>query len=63
MTLTEAIQSLPADAEWSSSFGNAGEPGCAVYFRTPLGERFEISNGTFDAVEFVRNWSIRRIGA
>ncbi len=43
--MTEAYNQLPADAKWSSSFGNPGEGGFTEFYRTPNGERWIISNG------------------
>lgn len=47
----QAYQALPADAEWSCSFGYPGEGGYVEFSRTATGERWEISNGRFDAVQ------------
>ena len=49
-THNEALDSLPADAEWSSSFGGAGVGGYAAYYRTKAGDRYVVSNGTYNAI-------------
>jgi hypothetical protein len=49
MTYKEATDLLPANAEWSSVFGNHGVGGCTEYFRTPDGQRFVIKNGDYTA--------------
>lgn len=41
-TLRDARESLPANATWSKSFGNAGEGGYVEYYRTDTGERYTI---------------------
>lgn len=46
----DARAQLPADAAWSSCFGNPGEGGFVEYFRTPAGERWTLSNGPHDAM-------------
>lgn len=48
-TYTEAASILPTDAEWSSSFGNPGEGGYVEYWRTPSGEVWTLSNGSYNA--------------
>lgn len=48
-TYQEATALLPADARWSSCFGNPGDGGYCEYFRTKAGERFTISNGDYNA--------------
>lgn len=54
MTSQEAYAKLPANAKWSSSFGNPGEGGFSEFYRTPDGKRFEIGNGRFGD-----EWSFR----
>jgi hypothetical protein len=49
MTYAQAASKLPADSKWSWSFGNPGEGGYIEYHRAPNGERWEISNGLYDA--------------
>ena len=59
-TYSEAVDALPGEAEWSSSFGNAGEGGCAVYFRAPDGRRWSIGNGSYSVVSpFV--WTVQEL--
>ena len=51
----EAIKHVPAEAVWSSSFGNPGEAGYWEYHRMPDGTRYVVENST-------RNpgaWSVR----
>ncbi len=48
-TQAQAESTLPTDAAWSGSFGNPGEGGYVVYYRTKGGRRFTITNGTWDA--------------
>jgi hypothetical protein len=45
-----ATVELPADAVWSSSFGQPGQGGFAEYWHTPAGARFVIRNGPWDAL-------------
>lgn len=57
MTYDEARDTIPSDAAWSAIFGNAGEPGCCVYWRTPDGTRYALENGTHNA----NAWGVRII--
>lgn len=50
MTYDDALDSLPADAKWSCSFGYPGEGGCNIYYRTPDGATYVVSNGAWNAV-------------
>ena len=45
----EALAQVPEDAKWSSSFGYAGEGGFVEYWRRPNGQRYTISNGSYEA--------------
>lgn len=47
MTYDQACQSLPLDAKWSASFGYPGQGGYTEYHRTPSGERWTVSNGSY----------------
>lgn len=58
MAYNEAIEHLPADAEWSCSFGNPGEGGFVEYYRTPSGEKWVIFNGPYDI--FRLDWGCQR---
>jgi hypothetical protein len=49
MTYQQITETLPANAEWSCSFGNPGEGGYTEYHRTPDGTRYVISNGSWDS--------------
>ncbi len=51
MTLSEAEDQIPDDAQWTASFGNAGELGYRAYFRAKDGTRYVLSNGPFDALQ------------
>lgn len=44
-TYKEATDQLPADAKWSSSFGNPGEGAYCEYYRDAAGKRYIIANG------------------
>lgn len=44
MTEQQAYAKLPADAKWSSSFGNPGNDRFSEYHRTPDGTRYEIGH-------------------
>jgi hypothetical protein len=57
-TYQTAIAVLPVDAIWSSSFGNPGEGGYQEYHRTPNGERWIVSNGSYDAPWL--DWTCRK---
>lgn len=60
MTYEQAMQSVPEGAEWSSSFGYPGEPGCSIYFRLRGGTRYVVSNGDWTATKpFV--WTVREV--
>lgn len=60
MTYSEAIETLPANAKWSSSFGNPGEGGYTEFHRTPDGTRYIIGNGTWmDFEPFI--WTAREL--
>lgn len=48
MTYAQATANLPADAQWSCSFGNPGEGGYVEYHRDSKGRRHEISNGRWN---------------
>jgi hypothetical protein len=56
MTRNEAYDQLPADAEWSCSFGYPGEPGFVEYYRDPKGNRYNIAVDAYRA-----GWSFNRI--
>lgn len=47
MNYKQAMQKVPADAEWSSSFGNPGEGGYVEYYRASDGSRWKMSNGSY----------------
>ena len=49
MTLQQALNALPSDADLSSTFGWRGEGGCVEYYRTASGEVWRVSNGQYDA--------------
>ena len=59
MTREQAYAMLPPNAWRSSSFGHKGEPGFAEYWRTPEGERFEITNGRWP--DSGREWWCREV--
>lgn len=59
-TYTEALSSIPAAAEWSSSFGNPGEGGYTEYHRTQSGERWVVGNGPYDT-QRPFDWTARRL--
>jgi hypothetical protein len=44
MTEAQAFNQLPANAKWSSSFGNPGNDRFSEYYRTPDGVRYEIGH-------------------
>lgn len=50
MTQTQAYDTLPAGAKWSSSFGNPGEGGYTEFWRTAEGKRYVVANGKYDAI-------------
>lgn len=47
MSYQQAIDTLPAGAKWSNSFGYPGEGGYCEYWRTPDGKRYQVSNGEY----------------
>ena len=58
MTQTQAYDLLPANAEWSCSFGNPGEGGFNEFYRTPDGKRWIISNGSYGL--FAPEWNCQQ---
>lgn len=60
-TYRDALAQLPADAVWSSSFGNPGEGGYTEYHRTPSGERWVVSNGPYHLQPWEFNWHAQKI--
>jgi len=46
-TYSEAAKQLPEGSKWSSSFGYPGEGGYTEIHRTPAGDRWQITNGTW----------------
>lgn len=60
MTYTEALTSIPEAAEWTSSFGNPGEGGYVEYHRTQSGDRYTISNGSYEAMQPF-DWTCRKV--
>lgn len=61
MTNAEARAAIPADATWSSSFGNPGEGGFTEYFRQADGTRWVLANGPWNAIEPF-NWTVQNMG-
>lgn len=59
-TISEALQALPDDAKWSCSFGNPGEGGYTEFHRTPAGERWVVTNGPYDAMQFQFDWHCQK---
>ncbi len=57
----EAVESLPADAVWSSTFGNPGEGGFTEYWRQPDGTRWTISNGPWHLIECEFDWHCQKV--
>ena len=59
MTYQEAMSQVPTEAVWSASFGYASEGGYVEYWRTPNGDRWRISNGSYlETAPF--NWTVSR---
>jgi hypothetical protein len=54
MTYEQALNTIPSDRKWSSSFGNPGEGGYVEYWRTADGRRFSVSNGSY--LETAKLW-------
>ena len=61
MTYAQAAAQLPTDAKWSCSFGNpgGGRGGYNEYHRDRQGNRYVISNGTWDSNG--ETWGITRL--
>lgn len=55
MTYQAAINSIPADAKWSSSFGYPGEDNYSEFWRDTKNTRYEISRK--DSYE-TAGWSV-----
>lgn len=51
---------IPSNARWSSTFGNPGDGGWSEFWRQPDGQRWEISNGPWDAVQPFE-WTVRKV--
>jgi hypothetical protein len=47
MTESEALSTLPADAELSCTFGYESQGGFSAYYRTKAGVRYVIRNGSY----------------
>lgn len=60
MTYEQALDSLPDNATWSCSFGYPGEGGCNIYYRTPDGTRYVVSNGPWYAFRPF-TWTVRKL--
>ena len=56
-----AAKSLPADAVWSSTFGNPDRGGYCEYWRQPDGTRWTISNGPWHLIEPEFDWHCQRL--
>lgn len=63
MERSAAYALLPADAEWSCSFGYPGEGGFKEYHRTKAGECWQITNGSYDLPSFALDWQCQQIPA
>ena len=60
-TYQEAAAQLPADAKWSSSFGNPGEGGYTEYHHQPDGTRWIIGNGPWHLIECEFDWHCQKV--
>lgn len=58
-TLNAAIDSLPTNAVWSSSFGLQTQDGCVIVYRAN-GRRYEVSNGSHNAFAPFA-WNVREM--
>lgn len=60
LTYFDAAAQLPADAKWSSTFGNPGDGGYTEYWRQPDGTRWIISNGPWHLIECEFDWHCQK---
>ncbi len=60
MSYQQAIDTLPQDSKWSSSFGYPGKGGYVEYWRTTDGQRFEISNGCGEFIFAPFVWTVKK---
>jgi hypothetical protein len=61
-TYAEAADGLPSDARWSCSFDYPGEGGYCERYRTPCGDVWQISNGSWDLLPFEFDWCCKKLG-
>ena len=61
-TYQEAAAQLPADAKWSSSFGNPGEGGYIECHRQPDGTCWIIGNGPWHLIDECKfDWYCQKV--
>ena len=61
MTYAQAAAKVPAEAQWSCSFGYPGEGGYVEYYRDAAGNRYVVGNGRWDEYTCPRVWTFEAV--